>query len=73
MLVECYRKELKNQNISSVHAIIWTITPSMREKKEFDEQVTQIEAIFKGIDLEDKLQDKVDIWKNVILEVLESC
>ena len=62
-----FLQELKNQNISSVHAIIWTITPSMREKKEFDEQVTQIEAIFKGIDLEDKLQDKVNIWKNVIL------
>ena len=62
-----FLQELKNQNIASVHAIIWTITPSMREKREFDEQVTQIEAIFKGIDLNEKNVNKVDIWKNVIL------
>lgn len=67
LVFQKFLQELQNQNISSVHAIIWAITPSMREKKEFDEQVTQIEAIFKGINLNEKVEDTVDIWRNVIL------
>ena len=64
LIFQRFLQELKNQNISSVHAIIWTITPSMREKREFDEQVTQIEAIFKGINLNENVEDKNDLFSD---------
>lgn len=67
LVFQQFLRELKDNKISTVHAIIWAINASMREKKEFDEQATQIEAIFKRVDTNRKSVDKVDIWTNVIL------
>ena len=67
LVFQRFLRELKSEGVTSVHAIIWAISPNIREKKEFKAQATQIEAIFKGVDIHEKAVNKVDIWKNVIL------
>ena len=69
LILQKFLDALKNESITEVCAIIWAITPSMRETKDFDDQASQIEAIFKNIYItdDDKSHNRVDIWKNVIL------
>ena len=69
LIFQKFLQALKEQNITAVYAIIWAITPSMRETKDFDDQASKIEAIFRNININDDVnsESKTDIWKNVIL------
>jgi hypothetical protein len=62
-----FLRKMKQRNLTSVHAIIWAVSPNIRGKRVYHEQALQIETIFKGIDANQKDNEEVDIWKNVIL------
>ena len=67
LVFQRFLRTLQEGSIEFVHAIIWAFPPCVREKREINEQATQIEAILQTWGVNEKDSKKIDVWQNVIL------
>ena len=65
-LYQSYLRMLKDNNVNSVHAVIWTMLPDMKYKYEHRRQALYIQALFDTIDDQGN-RSRINVWKNVIL------